>query len=249
MKILKLLFLFAMSMYAAQNSDDAISETPPTVYFDEALIYSYKSPDRQGEFWIYHNSETGNFLYIPNDEMIDFVIADSLGNYYVFGNNGHDEKVVSLQQSIFIEDGRGDAERELPESDDFIEFIELPEKKVIDQSNIVQPNIHSKGFTMHYKKMMGQQNVFITEDISLNSNIIYGFNTMDGDVKLPVAELNFTNIFSKNQVVTHINRDNFMLELENFGPNPYWATVGDYNYYIQDEKGTWIKKPLPLVTD
>jgi len=235
-------------MGTAQNADESNSETAPTVYFDEVLIYSYKSPDNEGEFWIYHNSKTGNFLYIPNDEMIDFVIADSRGNYFIFGDNGHNEKVVTSQRPILIE-VEGASTKQLPQADDFIDFIALTENRIINQSNISQPNIYSKGYTMHYKKMMGQQNVFLTDDISVNSNIIYGFNRMEGDVRLPVSELDFYGIFNKNELVTHIERDNFLLKLENYGPNPYWAPVADYTYYIQNENGTWVRKTLPLVTE
>lgn len=245
MKSINVLFLFILSISTAQNSEEVNSETSTSIYFDEALIYSYKYPDREGEFWIYHNSKTGNFLYIPHDEMIDFVIADSLGNFFIFGDNGHNEKVVTSQKQI-LEEEEGAFTKQLPQSNDFIDFIALTKNRIIDQSNISQPNIRSKGYTMRYKKMIGQQNVFLTKDISVNSNIIYGFNRMYGDIRLPVPELDFLGIFYKDEVVTHIERDNFHLKLENYGPNPYWATVEEYTYYIRNEDEKWEKKALPF---
>lgn len=241
-------FTVLLITFSLQNgwSQSQNSASIKEISFDMALIYQYVYPDSEGEFWMYYNTENGNILYVPEDEMIDFVIADSLGNYYTFGDNGHDEKVVSVQTLPHLNFEMKEANfQNFPQSNDYFEFIKLTEKRIIDQQNISQPNIESIGYKMLYQKMTGQQNVFVTENIPVNAYILYGFNLLEGDVKLPVAEYNFLNIFENNQLVTHIERDNFMLKLISYEYNPYMVDLSIYKYYIQNE-GEWILSTLPL---
>ncbi|MBA3985292.1 MAG: hypothetical protein H0X63_01635 [Flavobacteriales bacterium] len=229
--------------------DDApIYDPSKVVYFNEVLIYKYASPGEEGEFWVYLNTETGNLLFDPNDEMVDFVIADPYGTYYIFGENGHDEKVVTSQTVYGVTDKlEYDYPYDFPKTDQFFEFTKLSENRIIDRSYNFQPDIESAGYKMVYKKMTGQQNIFFTESIPVNAYLLYGFTRLGEELRIPIDDLFFVGVLSKNQLVTHIERDNLILKLENYGPNSYHAPASDYTYYVQKENGDWEKQDLPLL--
>lgn len=221
-------------------------ESSTDIVYTHALIYRYETLSEKGEFWIYHNPKTGSILFAPEDEMVDFVVADTLGNYYTFGNNGHDEKVVSKQHIDWIPFPKEGKKEDLPQSNSIFTFKPLSEKRTLYTAENNQKLIECNGFEMIYNKMIGQQKLFLTERIPLNSYQIYGFNLLQGDIKLPVAQLNLIDIVSRNQLATHIENDSFKLELIAYEYNPYHISPLDYQFYIQTKKGTWQKKKLPL---
>lgn len=216
------------------------------IVYSHALIYRYETLSEKGEFWIYHNPKTGSILFAPEDEMVDFVVADTLGNYYTFGNNGHNEKVVSKQHIDWITSTKEREESSLPQSNEVFLFKPLTEKRTIPTTENNQKLIECIGFKMIYNKMIGHQNLFLTENIPVNSYQIYGYNRLEGDVKLPVPQLDFIDIVSRKQLATHIESDTFKLELIDYQYNPYHILPLDYQFYIQNNKGKWQKEKLPL---
>ncbi len=221
-------------------------EQSKEIVYSHALIYRYETLTEKGEFWMYHNPKTGNILFVPEDEMVDFVVADTLGNYYTFGDNGHDKKVVTKQHIDWIASTQEIKEPVLPQSNAFFTIEPLSKKRTISTTETKRKSIECHGFKMIYNKMFGQQNVFVTEDILLNSYQIYGFNRLDGDIKLPVSQLNLIDIVGRNQLATHIESDTFKLELIAYESNPYHILPLDYQFYIQNKKGKWQKAKLPL---
>lgn len=196
--------------------------------FTHALIYRYETLTEKGEFWLYHNPETGSILFVPEDEMIDFVVADTLGNYYFFGDNGHGEKVVTSQHIDWVTEKTEDRNRVFPQSDYLITFEALSQKRYIPNSENQQQQFECKGFKMLYNKVQRQQNIYITEDIPLNSYQVYGFNRLQGDIRLPVPQLDMIGIVSEKQLVTHIENDIFKLEFIAYEYNPFELNTKKY---------------------
>lgn len=234
------LMMTISSFFTFQN------EKSKEIVYSNALIYRYETVTKKGEFWLYHNPKTGSILFAPEDEMVDFVVADTLGNYYTFGSNGHDEKIVTKQHISWIASTKERKKANLPQSNEFFSVEPLSKKRTIATSENNRKSIECKGFKMIYNKMIGQQNIFLTEDIPLNSYQIYGFNRLKGDIKLPVEQLNLIDIVARNQLATHIESDTFKLELVAYEYNPYHILPSDYQFYIQNNKGKWQKTKLPL---
>jgi len=201
--------------------------------FTQALIYNYETLTSKGQFWIYHNPKTGSLLFVPDDEMVDFIIADTQGNYYTFGDNGHNEKVVS-QQSVNWKQDKPD-----------VTIQPLPLKRYIHQEISQQPTIECEGFIMIFNQEVKQQTVFYTESIAINSHQIYALNQLGSDVKLPITEMDLTTVLAQNQLITHLENDTFKVELIAYEYNPYVVNVSDYTFYKQTKQGTWQKSKLP----
>jgi len=208
-----------------------LTKSTQDAVFTHALIYQYETLTEKGELWLYHNPKTGNILFVPEDEMIDYVIADTLGNYYFFGDNGHGEKVATLQQIDWV---TGELHENSPKSDHLITFEPIAENKVIKNAEAINQNIICKGFKMIYNKTAGQQNIFFTENIPINSYQVYGFNRLQGDIRLLVPQLDMIGIVSKEQLVTHIENDTFKLELVAYEYNPFELNVAEYK--VLDKK-------------
>lgn len=179
-------------------------------YFENALIYQYEQNGIKEELWFYVNEQKKEILFVPNDDMIQAVISYPDGTYKIIGNNEKGEKVILKQQisAVFGE-----------ELDDEV-LKKRAETKTISQKNIQQKDILCDGFSLKYLKMEGGETLFATTQIPINSFQVYAFSRLDGDCKLPIS-LDYINVFKKNQLITHIERDDFTLELLNYGPNPY----------------------------
>lgn len=186
-------------------------------YFENALIYQYEQNEVKEEFWLYINEQKKEILFVPNDDMIQAVISYPDGIYKIFGTNEKGEKVI-LEQKISAVFGE--------EFDDAV-LKKMTETKTISQKNIQQKDILCDGFFMKYLKMEGGETLFATTQIPINSFQIYAFSRLDGDCKLPIS-LNYINVLKKNQLITHIERDNFILELLNYSPNPYEFQINEY---------------------
>lgn len=214
-----LVFLLFSVLFCGTKEDETV--------FSHALIYRYETLSEKGEFWLYHNPETGSILFVPEDEMIDFVVADTLGNYRFFGDNGHGKKTVTTPQVGWISEKTNEI---LPKSDYLITFEPLVKKRVIRNPETQQTEIECIGYKMLYNKVIRQQNMFFTEDIPLNSYQVYGFNRLEGDIQLPVPQLDMIGILSEKQLVTHIESDVFKLELIAYEYNPYHINLTKYKY-------------------
>ncbi|MGJ8591164.1 MAG: hypothetical protein ACSHXF_01375 [Aquaticitalea sp.] len=196
--------------------------------FTHALIYRYETLTENGEFWLYHNPDTGSILFKPEDEMIDAVIADTNGTYSFFGDDGHGNKTMTTQLLDWVSDSVFATNAILPISDSLITFEPIAEKRFIHNSEVHQMDIECRGFKMQYHKASGQQNIYFTETFPINAYQIYGFNRLEGAIKLPVVQLDMIGILSEKQLITHIENDIFKLELVAYEYNPYWFDEKKY---------------------
>lgn len=80
--------------------------------------------------------------------------------------------------------------------------------------------------------MIWQQKLFITENITVKSYQIYGFNRLHGDLQLPVEQLNLIDIVSMKQLATYIESHTFKLELVAYEYNLCCITLRNYQLYI-----------------
>jgi len=222
-----------------------------TLYFSHAFIYEYGvagSDEDRGEFWIYHSPETGNLLYDPNDEMIDFVVSDPKGKYYFFGTDGHGANTVDHQTVDWVSDENSyDTAAAYPISDNYIKFTKTGEQHTVEDGTVDGNPIIGEEYLWAFQRLSGYQTTTVTEQIPINFYQIYGFNKLDGDIQLPVNSFDFTGIFGKHQSVIRFQSEQFILELKAYQFNPYYAEAGDYEYFIYRGDGAWEKTHLPLL--
>lgn len=220
-----------------------------TLYFSHAFIYKYTDEDELKEFWLYHNPENGQLLYVPEDEMIDFVISDPDGNYYFFGNDGHGNDMVDAQFVEWVANPEFYDENETyPISDQYVKLIPTGKKKVLNEySKIDGKEIISEEYKWEFTKMKGEQSTFITNMIPINFYQVYGFNKLEGDITLPYSSLDFVGVFGKNQTITEFKSGTTKVELLSYEFNPYFVEAANYQYAEQLPNGDWQEKALPLL--
>lgn len=220
-----------------------------TLYFSHAFIYKYTDEDELKEFWLYHNPENGQLLYVPEDEMIDFVISDPDGNYYFFGNDGHGNDIVDAQFVEWVANPEFYDENETyPISDQYVKLIPTGMKKVLNEySKIDGKEIISEEYKWEFTKMKGEQSTFITNMIPINFYQVYGFNKLEGDISLPYSSLDFVGVFGKNQTITEFKSGTTKVELLSYEFNPYFVEAANYQYAEQLPNGDWQEKALPLL--
>lgn len=220
-----------------------------TLYFSHAFIYKYTDEDELKEFWLYHNPENGQLLYVPEDEMIDFVISDPDGNYYFFGNDGHGNDIVDAQFVEWVANPEFYDENETyPISDQYVKLIPTGKKKVLNEySKIDGKEIISEEYKWEFTKMKGEQSTFITNMIPINFYQVYGFNKLEGDISLPYSSLDFVGVFGKNQTITEFKSGTTKVKLLSYEFNPYFVEAANYQYAEQLPNGDWQEKALPLL--
>ena len=187
-------------------------------YFENALVYQYEQNNSKKELWFFVNEKEKQILYVENDDRIQAIISYPDGKYIVFATDERGQKIRMVQQVNAIVSS---------EIEDNV-LSSLEENRVISQKNIQQNNIICKGYILKYLKMEGSEILFATTQIPINSFQLYGFSRLDGDSKTAI-NLDFINVFKKNQLITHIERDNFKLQLLNYGPNSYEFQLKEYN--------------------
>lgn len=196
----------------------AVIKNDSIAYFENALVYQYEQNNSKKELWFFVNEKEKQILYVPNDDMIQAIISYPDGKYIVFATDERGQKIRMVQQVNAIVSS---------EIEDNV-LSSLEENRVISQKNIQQNNIICKGYILKYLKMEGSEILFATTQIPINSFQLYGFSRLDGDSKTAI-NLDFINVFKKNQLITHIERDNFKLQLLNYGPNSYEFQLKEYN--------------------
>ena len=200
------------------RSKEAVPPQNDTIaYFDQALTYRYEINGTTEELWFYVNEQTQQVLYVPNDEMIQAVISYPDGKYAIFATDEHGQKVRFEQQINAVVSS---------EIDDTV-LSPLEEKMIISQKNIQQKDLICSGYILKYLKMAGSEILFATTQIPINSFQVYGFSRLDGDCRIPI-NLDFINVFQKKQLITHIDREEFHLQLLNYGPNTYEFNLKPY---------------------
>ena len=185
-----------------------------TYYFTDALTYEIDQNGEKTELWFYVNTKTNQILHLPNDDMIKGVISFPDGNYKIYGNTEFERDTIL---SDFISD--------VLSNDDFSGVAKaMSSTKTINQENIQQKPIFSKGYRIDYEQMQGGEDIYVTTQIPINSRQIYGFCRLNGDAKLnPIFD--YLNVLNHNQTITHVEKDGYTVRLLNFGPNPYELTV------------------------
>ena len=184
-------------------------------YFSDALTYELKQNGETSEIWFYVNPKTKQILYLPNDDMIKGVISFPDGSYKIFGSTEFKRDTI-LNEVV----------PEVLNDDDFSGVAKLITSTiVIDQKNIQQKNINCQGYRIDYEQMEGGENIYVTTEIPINSRQIYGFCRLNGDARVNPS-LDYLNVLNKSQTITHIEAKGFSMKLLNYGPNPYWFTVG-----------------------
>lgn len=195
----------------------AVIKNDSIAFFENALVYQYEQNNSKKELWFFVNEKEKQILYVPNDDMIQAIISYPDGKYIVFATDERGQQIRMVQQVNAIVSS---------EIEDNV-LSSLEENRVISQKNIQQNNIICKGYILKYLKMEGSEILFATTQIPINSFQLYGFSRLDGDSKTAI-NLDFINVFKKSQLITHIERDNFKLELLNYGPNPYEFQLKEY---------------------
>lgn len=222
-----------------------------TLYFSHAFIYQYGNEGEEPEeFWIYHNPKNGQLMYMPDDPMVEFVVSDTSGNYYFFGNDGHGVQTVGSQFVDWVASPEAyEKNVSYPISDQYVSIKPTGKKKALDESsNIDGKSIVGEEYKWEFSKVSGTQSTYITEMIPVNFYQVYGFNKLEGDIRLPVVSLDFTGIFGKNQTITQLTSEGFKLELAYYQFNPAFVEAGDYRYSVQQADGSWKKEVFPLLS-
>ena len=201
----------------AKSKETIVEQNDTLAYFDQALTYRYEINGTTEELWFYVNEQTRQVLYVPNDDMIQAVISYPDGKYVVCATDEHGQKIRMEQQINAVVSS---------EMEDKV-LSPLEEKMIISQKNIQQQDIVSNGYILKYLKMEGSEILFATTQIPINSFQVYGFSRLDGDGRIPI-NLDFINVFQKKQLITHIDREEFHLQLLNYGPNIYEFNLKPY---------------------
>ncbi|HLP63247.1 hypothetical protein [Flavobacterium sp.] len=200
------------------KSKETIKEQNDTLaYFDQALTYRFEINGITEELWFYVNEQTQQVLYVPNDDMIQAVISYPDGKYVIFATDEHGQKVRLEQQINAVVSSEIEDKLLAP----------LEEKIIISQKNVQQKDLICSGYILKYLKMEGSEILFATTQIPINSFQVYGFSRLDGDGRIPI-NLDFINVFQKKQLITHIDREDFQLQLLNYGPNTYEFHLKSY---------------------
>lgn len=222
-----------------------------TLYFSHAFIYEYMNGDENGEFWIYHNPDNGQLLYMPEDPMIEYVVSDTIGNYYFFGTEEFGDRVVDSQVVDWIVNSDIDEkETTYPLSNQYITINSTGKSKPLsDASKIEDELIVGNEYKWTFTKVSGSQTVYVSEQIPVNFYQVYGFNKLEGDINLPVIGFDFTGIFGKNQTVTYFKSNDLQIELVAYQFNPAFVEAGDYKFHIKTSNGDWKQERLPLLTE
>lgn len=212
----------AVLLTKKDSKDTQVRETQTNqkdtiAYFDKALTYRFSINGTTEELWFYVNEETQQILYVPNDDMIQAVISYPDGKYVVFSIDETGKK-IRLEQVVKAVIS--------PEIEDKVLSL-LEEKLIISQKNIQQKDLVCDGYIMKYLKMEGSEILFATAQIPINSFQVYGFSRLEGDCKIPI-NLDFINVFPKKQLISHIDRKEFNLQLVNYGPNLYEFNTKPY---------------------
>ena len=237
------------SMYEEANHIEY--DPTQTLYFDHAFVYEYTTEEGKiEEFWIMHNPKTGQLLYDPGDEMVDFVVSDPLGNYYFFGSDGHGNKTVDSQYVDWVADpDLYDENETYPYSDQYVVLTPTGNKKSMDENSTIDGKpIVMEEYIWDFKKVRGYQTAYITEMLPVNSYQVYGFNKLEGDIRLPDKDLDFVGTFGKHQTVTQVDYGKIKTELVAYTYTTYFVEAGDYQYSVRLADGSWKNESLPLLS-
>jgi hypothetical protein len=182
--------------------------------FPNVFIYEVSRGNEKSEFWIYHNPQSGQYLYVPNDDMVKAILGSPNGSYKTYAQTEEGKKVFFSTTIPKV------LEKSKPNS-------RLKSIKLTKQLNASQGQILSKGFTLSYLKTNEIDTLFLTTQIKGNANILYGFSMLDGDAKLPNS-LALLGEVSDNQFLTEYISKYSSIKLIAYESNPYQFDVRGY---------------------
>ena len=193
----------------------------PILYFENALIYEVDVDGKKEQFWFYVNEKTKQILFDPNDEMIDGIISFPNGEYKMYSKGEFEDNIITSEKIEAV-------------VDNFVDDSVLKsnnQTKTISGKNSPQVDIICKGFIMKYQQMEGSETLFVTNQIPINALQIYGFARLQGDAIFPI-NLDYLNVFNKNQLFTHIYNPQLALRLITYESNPYEFDTSGYKMRI-----------------
>ncbi|TYR35112.1 hypothetical protein FXV77_14295 [Sphingobacterium phlebotomi] len=171
-------------------------------YFPEAFIYQYT--DLQGEYqfvWLCYNPDTREILYIPNDDMLKAVISFPNGDYfgYLIDENGRKQTIRQHVPEVTTEG---------TEADTSFHRLNARAQDTIVRHREFQHDerIVSSAIDVSYLKSGEKETVYVTEDFEINAYQIYGFNRLEGDMRLPFV-LDYIGILTEKQLATDVRNN------------------------------------------
>lgn len=203
----------------AQTPHAFLSRGERNHYFSEAFIYQYT--DLQGEYqfvWLCYNPDTREILYIPNDDMLKAVISYPNGDYvgYLIDENGEKQTIRQHVPEV--------AEAETSTQQGFHRLTAHPQDSIVRHREYQHDEaIISSAIDVRYLKSGEQETVYVTENFEVNTYQIYGFNRLEGDMRLPFV-LDYIGILTKKQLVTDVKNNPY----QTAKLNAHTATV--YNF-------------------
>lgn len=188
--------------------------TKTMLNFPNAFIYEVVRGNEKSEFWIYHNPQTGQYLYTPNDDMVKGVVGSADGTYKTYGQTEDGKKVVFATIIPKV------SEKSKPNNR--LNYINLSKK-----INASQGQILSKGFALSYLKTNEIDTLFLTTQIKGNANILYGFGMLDGDSKLPNSFALLGEVPNDQFLTEYISKYS-SVKLIAYESNPYHLDITGY---------------------
>lgn len=215
--------------------------------FTDQLIFKYKTNlsgygnyyngegDQVGEIVIYVEPKSNTFLFSKeayglSGEMVDFVIADTLGNY-IFGYT--DEFGKKYRENYFIEYVKLDAERRKLLENDFRKYLRLKkETKVFGKKSFPTPTYVAQAYDMTYRTTIDTSRIFLAPSF-INMRPIYSFNGLDLETKLPyyfdfnnVIPNRFMPVYNKYKASEDIGFSE--MYLDSYQPTEYYVDLSKY---------------------
>jgi nitrogen fixation protein len=203
--ITRSLFLVSFGLLSSWNTESAQSPHPTrgegNHFFSEAFIYQYM--DNLGEYqfiWLCFNPETDEILYIPKHDLLKAIISYPNGDYvgYLINEDG-DKQIIHQHLTEVTEDFN------LPA--DLHSLRNLPQDYILRRREYQHDeSILSKGIEINHVKSGEKETVYVSTDFKINTYQLYGFNRLEGDMRLPFT-LDYIGILSKNQLVTDVKKN------------------------------------------
>ncbi|MDZ7896907.1 MAG: hypothetical protein U5N85_02605 [Arcicella sp.] len=185
-----------------------------TLYFPNAFIYEVGRGNEKSELWIYHNPQKGQYLYVPNDDMVKAVLGSPNGIYKTYAQTEDGKKVIFTTKISKV------LEKSKPNN-------RLKSINSNRRINASQGQILSKGFTLSYLKTNEIDTLFLSTQIKGNANVLYGFSMLDGDDKLPNSFALLGEVPNSQFLTEYVSKYS-SVKLIAYESNPYQFDVKGY---------------------
>lgn len=213
--------------------------------FLDNFIYRYKNGVEEGEVVLYYDYINKLVLYHPEDDMTDFVIIDKDGEVYLFYTGEHGDKIVKRDQLTFTPDN---PDKKYPLSRELAKVRSIDKKITINQETLSSPDVELKGYRLNYVQYKDSLDFYITEQIEVNNEQLHAFGqliNLDWNYPLPLG--NLSSIVSQKQLIGKVTAAGLYIQLKFYAPTDFYARIGDYDYFVEDEKGKRVEEQIPLM--